>query len=221
MTNGFVQCGLNHTLEYGILAIDNFRQEAYKVEHTKYYVPSMLLDSDFPYTVIGVDMNREKNDMLRQKYRNNPRIHIWDYALWHEDVESFTTHGEFAVIPEYMGPDEDISIASVPAITLNTLFSKVYELPNHGDAKIRCLHLNIESSEMNALQGVDWETFPYPDVIRIATSHWHDADIDAQSRKYCTEILHNHGYELKADPRDRTENSNYTDHEFATFYLKR
>lgn len=221
MTNVFVQCGLNHTLEYNILAADNFRQEAYKVEHTKYYVPSILLDSDAPYTVIGVDMNREKNDILREKYRNTPHIHIWDYALWHEDVESFTTHGEFGVIPEYMDPDERSRIATVPAITLNTLFSKVYELPNHRDAKIRGLHLNIESSEMNTLRGVDWGTFSYPDIIRIATSHWHNADIDAQSRKYCTETLHNHGYELKVDPRDRNENSNWTVDEFATFYFKR
>lgn len=221
MTNVFVQCGLNQTLEYNILAADNFKQEAYKVEHTKYYVPSILLDSDSPYTVIGVDMNREKNDILREQYRNNSRIHIWNYVLWHEDVENFTTHGEFGVIPEYMGPDEKSLAALVPAITLNALFSKVYELPNHHDAKIRCLHLNIESSEMNALQGVDWETFPYPDVIRVSTSHWHNADIDTRSRKYCVGILQNHGYELFDDPRDRPINTNYSDLEFARFYLKR
>ncbi len=221
MRNVFVQCGLNHTLEYGLLATDNFKEEAYKVEHTKYYVPSILLNSDSPYIVIGVDMNREKNDVLRDTYKHNPRIYIWDYAIWHENIKSFTTHGEFGAIREYMGDDEKPRVASVPAITLNTLFSKVYELPDLHDADIRGLHLNIESSEMNALQGVDWEGFPYPDVIRISTYHWHNPDIDMQSRKYCVETLQEKGYELCDDPRDRPTNTNCSTLEFARFYLKR
>ena len=141
MRNVFVQCGLNHTLEYGILASDNFKEEAYKIEHTKYYVPSILLDSDSPYIVIGVDMNREKNDVLRDRYKQNARIYIWDYAIWHENIEFFTTHGEFGAIPEYMGDDEKPRVASVPAITLNTLFSKVHELPRSP----RCRYTRVAS----------------------------------------------------------------------------
>ena len=218
--NVFVQCGLNRTLEYAYLATDNFKEEAYKNEGTKYYTPSILLDVGSPYTVIGVDMNGKKNAALRERHKTNPRIHIWDYALWDEDIESFTTHGEYAVIPEYMGPDEESDTAAISAITLNTLFSKISEIPGLYDLKIRCLHMNIESSEMNVLRGVDWKTFPYPDVIRVSTNHYHNADIDAESSKYCAKALQDHGYALRTDPRDRNEFSNYAINEFSTFHLK-
>lgn len=219
MKNVFIHCGLNHTLEYHILSQPDFKKRAYEKEHTKYYVPSILLESDAPYTVIGVDMHRKKNEQLRDMYQDNPRIHIWDYAIWHEDVEEFTTHGEYSVIPEYMGEDEAQLMGSVPAITLSTLFDKVYAIEGHADAKIRGLHLNIESSEMNALQGIDWNSFPYPEVIRVSTSHWHNLDVDKKSRKYCLETLQCHGYEFKEDPRDLT-NDGLFNIEFARFNLK-
>ena len=217
--NVFVQCGLNRTLEYAYLASINFKKEAYKSEGTKYYTPSILLDVSSPYIVIGVDMNAKKNAALREHHKTNPRIHIWDYALWHEDIESFTAHGEYAVISEYMGPDEESDTSVISAITLNTLFSKISEIPGLYDPKIRCLHMNIESSEMNALRGIDWKKFPYPDVIRVSTSHYHNPDIDAESHRYCKEILQEYGYDLRIDPRDRNEYSNYAVSEFLTFYL--
>ena len=220
MKNVFVQCGLNWTLEYHILANPDFKIRAYEVEHTKYYVPSILLDTDSQYTVIGVDMHRDKNQILRDKFQENPRIHIWDYAIWHEDVEEFTTHGEFSVVPEYMAEYEEPMIGTVPAVTLSTLFEKVYSLEDHQEAKIRGLHLNIESSEMNALQGIDWDTFPYPEVIRISTSHWHNVDIDAKSREYCVDVLQSHGYEfIEDDPRDLTTDGLFNK-EFAKFVTR-
>ena len=214
MTNVFIQCGLNHTFEYGILATDNFKEEAYKVESSKYYVPStLLINSDSPYLVVGVDMNVKKNEILRDNHRHNSLIHIWDYALWHEDRDSLDIRGKFTVIPEYGKPGEHTEVRKVPSITLNTLFSKVYELPGCHDTNIRCLYMNIESSEIIVLESVDWEKFPYPEVVRIATHHYHRPELDKESHAYCLETMEKQGYTLRKDPRDGDE--------FVTFYLER
>ncbi len=217
--NVFIQCGLNTAFEYAFLAAPDFKVQAIEKKRveSKYYCPMTLLSSEKPYTVIGIDFNKQRNEVLRRHYQDNPCIHIWDYVIWHEDLKNFKHSGSEAVeeyTVEYMRKTNDFihPVDETPpgakngwkdAITLNTLFSKIFDIKGLANANIRGMHLNIESSEYNALKGIDWETFPYPEIMRIATRH--GAKKSPKIHDYCMRTMQEHGYVIYPDHRDKRE----------------
>jgi len=214
MKNVFVQLGINSKLEYACLAYPDFKERAAATSDTNRYVPEELLAVERPYTVIGVDMNRLANEHVRQKYKDIPNIHIWDYCLWHENIENFE-HGNYVAVDQYLpeGVSHDRK-AQGTAITMMTLIEKIKQLPGHQDAVIQGLHVNIEGSEYNLLIGIDWLCF-HPRWIRIGVNHYKAVhkSINQKSPIYVKDTLLANGYTHIPDPRDTDE--------FLTFHLKR
>ena len=197
--NVFVQCGLRGRLEYAYLAEDNFLFEAYQCLYrgVKWYTPIELLAVHKPYQVIGVCMDPTIQEAA-ERHRENPRIHFIHSMLWHEDVETFE-HNYYTAIDEYEHDANAQGERSIcPAVTLNTLFRQIREIPGLAQANIKGLHMNIEKSEKNALMGTDWDTFDAPDVMRISM---HGGEI----KEICTSILEAQGYICEPHPYDFEE----------------
>lgn len=206
MKNVFIQLGINATLEYACLAYPDFRGRAKAATSGKYYVPKALLSVGGPYTVIGVDMNRWMNEHVRQQYKDIPNIHIWDCCMWHEDIENFE-HGNYIAVDAYLpeGATHDAKERGT-AITMMTLVKKIKQIPGHQDAVIQGLHVNIEGSEYNLLQGIDWSVFR-PRWVRIGVNHYKAVhpSINQKSPAYTKDFLLNEGYRHIPDTRDEDE----------------
>ena len=185
--NVFVQCGLRNRLDYAYLAKENFKFVAYQnlYRHTKWFVAPEVLNVDEPYHVIGVCQNPLIEKLINY-YRDNPRIHLFYNTIWHEDVE-FVDSDKF-----FSDFDDANPQPTCPAISLNTLVDKIRNIPGLEYSRIKCIHMNIEGSEREALQGVDWESFTPPDVFRMEI---HSDEIG----KTCASILESKNYILEEE----------------------
>ena len=205
MKNVFIQIGLNAALEYNYLAADDFLQRAENVKG-KFQAHALLLRQvKTPYHVIGVDIQTERNEKLRDRFRSNRRIHILDYAVWSENVSQLAC-GRTTITKAqhgYTGRPEFTVAYQSEAITLQRLFEIVRGLV--GDSQVRCVHMNIEGAEIDVLRGIDWDTFEKPDILRIAVQHGRNKAIDTESPAYCTDVLLAGGYRLENQPFDGQE----------------
>ena len=192
MANVFVQCGLRGRLEYDYLTFENWHHHAYRSLHSgnKFSITPELFEVNEHYHVVGVCMDPVIED-IRGKYADNPLIHLFHNVIWHEDVDEFA-HEYYTAMPEYgsINTNAGGEPSVCPAITLNTLFQKIRSIPGLEASKIRVLHMNIEKSELNALKGIDWDTFTPPDVMRIST---HSPEI----RHFVISTLLERGYNLE------------------------
>ena len=212
MKNVFVQLGINSKLEYDYLAYPDFKERAKTSSDTKYYVPEALIDVESPYAVIGVDMNKWANEKVRQRYKDIPNIHIWDYCIWHENIENFE-HGNYVAVDAYLPEGATHDKERGTAITMMTLIEKIKQIPGHQDVLFQGLHVNIEGSEYNLLQGINWSSFR-PRWVRIGVNHYkavHES-INQKSPGYVKDLLLGKGYIHVPDPRDTDE--------FLTFHLR-
>ena len=203
--NVFIQLGLNKRFEYAFLAKEDFKAKALEFAASRLYCPEVLLSVESPYTVIGVDMNPDKNAILRREIAD-PNVHILDYVIWHENIKNFW-HGDYIAVDDYLPEGKDHAWRfKGEAITFQTLLEKIRALPGLADAVIQGLHVNIEGSEINLLQGIDWETF-CPQVIRIGTHHYFSVaqHINETSPSLVKEILITNGYVFIEDKRDGDE----------------
>ena len=203
--NVFIQLGLNKSFEYVYLAEQDFKAKALEFAASKFYCPDALLSVDSPYTVIGIDMNPDKNAIIRRKMAR-PNVHVWDYLIWHENIENFK-HGDYVAIDEYLPEGKTHAWEFVgEAITFQALLEKIKSLPGHEDSVVQGLHANIEGSEINLIQGIDWEIFS-PQIIRIGTHHYASVaqHVNEKSPLLVKETLTANGYVFVDDKRDGDE----------------
>ena len=203
----FIQIGLNGKLEYSYLAEPEYKRFAAKHKESKFYCPEILLDKG-PYSVIGVCMNPERNEIIRKGYAYNPNIYIWDYLLWHENLPAFT-HGDYFAVPEYV--QEGIPFTSKKyigeAITLNKLIQKIQELPGYAECNIAAIHLNIEGSEKDVLESLERDGMSIrPLYFRIGVTHGKVKNtLNIENRENYITFLTKEGYRLIKDSRDDSE----------------
>ena len=203
--NVFIQLGLNNSFEYVYLAKQDFKAKALEFAASKFYCPDVLLSVNRPYTVIGIDMNPDKNAIIRRKMAH-PNVHVWDYVIWHENIEDFY-HGDYIAVDEYLPDGKDHAWRfKGEAITFQVLLDKIRSLPGHADAVIQGLHANIEGSEINLIHGIDWETF-CPQIVRIGIHHYASVarHVNEKSPLVVKEILTANGYVFVDDKRDGDE----------------
>ena len=207
--NVFIQIGLNKSFEYAFLADPDFAQVALEddIVNSKYYCPKILLEASEPYTVVGIDMNPDKNKILRETY-TPPNLHIWDYVIWHEDVKEFSC-GDYVASDDYLPEGKKHGWQfKVPAITFTSLVEKIKELPDHADAVIKGVHVNIEGSEVNLLRGLDWSDIgEKPVVFRVAVNHYVSVrpDVNKRSPGIVSDLMVQNGYYQRTDERDQDE----------------
>ena len=204
MKNVFIQIGLNLDLEYSYLAEDDFLHKAKNVKG-KFQAHELLRQVKTPYHVIGVDIQTERNEILRDRFRSNPRIHILDYAVWSENLSQLSC-GRTTITKAqhgYTGRPEFTVAYQSEAITLQRLFEIVRDLV--GNCQVRCVHMNIEGAEIEVLGGIDWDTFEKPDILRIAVRHSRNKAIDTESPVYCCDVMLAEGYRLYSQGIDGQE----------------
>jgi hypothetical protein len=213
VANIFVQIGLNDHLDFHYLANPYFKTQWENLERKKFRCHESLLDVSEPYHVVGVDIQSDKNKRIREKHADNPRIHIFDNAIWCEDITELP-HGTTAMTDDYHGSRTNFSYSRISeAITLQTLFSRIHQIPGLEEGVIRCVHTNIEYAEIDMIKGINWDTFEKPDVMRIATRHGRNPELDAAGHAYCLRVLHENGY-----MRDDTK---FDKEEYVTFIRER
>lgn len=154
-------------------------------------------------------MNPDKNAILREKFSDIPNLHIWDYVIWHENIENFR-HGDYVAVTHWHEAKCTNWAFTGEAITFQTLLEKIRALPGHEDAAVRGLHANIEGSESNLLQGIDWEA-SRPWVIRLSPRHGSvSPERNQENDILVKETLTKRGYSFVPDDRDEDE--------YLTFY---
>ena len=205
--NVFIQLGLHQTFEYAFLAKTNFKEIASHVAHTKFYVPEILIERlKHPYTVIGIDMNPDKNLEIRQKFQGINNIHVWDYVILDRNKDE-VWHGDYILKDELLPKSKKHNWKfKGEAITLKMLQEKIKALPNHEDCKILGIHANIEGSERYIFTPKTLQTLK-PWVFRIAVNHYENVkeNINKENPKIIREVFKNSPYEYVQDKRDSDE----------------
>ena len=202
----FIQIGLNQSIEYAFLAKLNFKEIAAQLADSKFYVPDVLLNVRQPHTVIAIDMNPDSNAQLREKYKDIPNLHIWDYVLWHTDIEKFE-HGDYIAADEFLPEGKEHAWKFIgEAITIETLCQKIKALPGHEECKVVGLHANIEGAEKYLLEGETLRHFR-PWVIRVGVNHYDSVkqDINEENPVFIRQQMEKNAYIHIKDPRDSDE----------------
>ena len=202
----FIQLGLNLSIEYAFLAKPNFKEIAGQLAYSKFYVPDVLLNVSQPYTVIAVDMNPDKNTALRERHKDIPNLHIWDYVLWHTDIERFE-HGDYLSADEFLPEGKEHAWKFIgEAITIETLQQKIKALPGHEGCKVVGLHANIEGAEKYILDDKTLRNFR-PWVIRVGVNHYDSVkqDINDENLVFVQQQMEKNAYIHIKNPRDSDE----------------